>query len=73
MQKFLMIYCQYNPGFYTGHKVRHITAESFDAAEGEAHKFLNRLAGKGKWEYRIFLTSDETGYRVFNTLTQEKA
>jgi hypothetical protein len=67
MKQFRMIYCLYDPGNYFGHRQRTIEAETFEEAEQAGWKWLEGLAGKGKWEYSITPIEAYSSFRVYDT------
>jgi hypothetical protein len=67
-----MIYCTYNPDNYYGHRVERFEAANWEEAEQRAHKFLEQLLGKGRWEYQITQVTEGSSYRIYNNLTHER-
>lgn len=74
MNTYIVAYCPYNPdGQYFGHRLVRVRANDMEEAERLAHEELNKLAGKGKWEYVISLSLPESSHRVFDTRTGKRA
>lgn len=67
MNRYLMIYCMYDPGNYFGHRHRTLHADNMEEAEKQAWAWLEGLAGKGKWEYYISQVTVESSFRVYDT------
>lgn len=68
MATYLMAYAVYNPDNYFGHRLKEIQADSFEEAERKGWEYLNKLNGKGKWEYII--SECPGSYRIYDTKRQ---
>ena len=73
LQRFLVVYCTYNPNSYQGHRIKRFEAETMEDAEKRTHEWLEGMAGKGDWEYQITQISDDTPYRIYNNATHKRA
>jgi hypothetical protein len=66
MNKYIMIYCMYDPAHYMGHRISRFEASNMEEAEKKAHEIIEKIWVKGNFEYQLSQYIEETSYRIYD-------
>ncbi len=70
-KSYLMIYCVANPDTYLGHYTHRFKADNMDQAKEIGLEFVKGRLYQGKIEIQINEVTEQSSYRVYDTVKQK--